>query len=409
MPNNRNANSIVNPYGAGDVRLDASPYARYFIMQENQKRAKDEALDKYFLDMQKNVTPAGMRTIDIPILLEGQKKVMEHWVRNKKFIKNPALDNGKALTDYSGMIKDQMAVAQESKNEHEGGTKVGAIVADPAKSGLVEDDIFPMMAKNSSTPIRSKGFISANEILSHPIFHAKPYSPAEMKSEFSLYSSVIGKPKPKLTATRIDPKNKLQDINTYVSVPTDEQLKLVGKMAAEDWDNNERVRVTYKNESLENIEEAEAAAKRVLGPDFQINTPKEKHIAFKILQHSIPVVEDKYEDNDERKRAEIERFQREMFGKRAAQKKAEQGNDNGVAIIKVVSVASKMGKKKDGTDYKIYTIFDEADVKYGTFSDTFADLATSAKEQKLPVKVAFTVGQYGNKLTNLELAEEKAA
>jgi len=75
-----------------------------------------------------------------------------------------------------------------------------------------------------------------------------------------------------------------------------------------------------------------------------------------------------------------------------------------VVTVKVISVASKQGEKKDKSKYTIYTIFDEADVKYGTFSDTFADLANSAKEQKVPVNITFTVGQYGNKVTNLELA-----
>jgi phage recombination protein Bet len=73
--------------------------------------------------------------------------------------------------------------------------------------------------------------------------------------------------------------------------------------------------------------------------------------------------------------------------------------------VKVLSVASKSDKTKDGKPYTVFTIFDEADVKYGTFSETFADLARSAKESGQLVNIAFTVGQYGNKITNLELAE----
>lgn len=75
------------------------------------------------------------------------------------------------------------------------------------------------------------------------------------------------------------------------------------------------------------------------------------------------------------------------------------------ATVKVLSVASKSDKTKDGKPYTIFTIFDEEDVKYGTFSETFADLARSAKESGELVNITFTVGQYGNKITNLELAE----
>ncbi len=80
-----------------------------------------------------------------------------------------------------------------------------------------------------------------------------------------------------------------------------------------------------------------------------------------------------------------------------------------IATVKIASISNKKGEKKDGSAYTIYTIFDDSDVKYGTFSDTFADLANSAKEKKLPVKITFTVGQYGNKITNFELAEQEAA
>lgn len=79
-----------------------------------------------------------------------------------------------------------------------------------------------------------------------------------------------------------------------------------------------------------------------------------------------------------------------------------------IAIVKITSVASKTGEK-DGKPYTVFTIFDEADVKYGTFSETFVDLARSAKESGELVKITFTVGTYGNKVTGLELAEKADA
>jgi len=109
------------------------------------------------------------------------------------------------------------------------------------------------------------------------------------------------------------------------------------------------------------------------------------------------------ESKPEPEKAPIQKPQKKAETK-AATKEAEQ-----VATVQIVSVTHKDGKKKDGTDYKIFTIFDEADVKYGTFSDTFADLANSAKEKKLPVKITFTDGQYGRKVTNLEIVEKEAA
>lgn len=75
--------------------------------------------------------------------------------------------------------------------------------------------------------------------------------------------------------------------------------------------------------------------------------------------------------------------------------------------VKVKNVEKKAGKKKDGSDYTIYTIFDAADVKYATFDSKLSDLATSAIPVEEDVTITFTVGQYGNKITDLTVAGER--
>ena len=77
-------------------------------------------------------------------------------------------------------------------------------------------------------------------------------------------------------------------------------------------------------------------------------------------------------------------------------------------IVRVNAVSSKTGEK-DGKPYTVFSIFDESDVKYGTFDTNLADVARSAKESGESVKITFVVGQYGNKITGLELAEKAAA
>lgn len=89
--------------------------------------------------------------------------------------------------------------------------------------------------------------------------------------------------------------------------------------------------------------------------------------------------------------------------KAAAPKEAEQ-----VANVKVITVGQKDGTK-DGKPYTVYTIFDENDVKYGTFDAKLVNIAEDAKEAGSIVTIRYTVGQYGNKVTSLELAKEQAA
>jgi hypothetical protein len=89
--------------------------------------------------------------------------------------------------------------------------------------------------------------------------------------------------------------------------------------------------------------------------------------------------------------------------KAAAPKEVEQ-----VANVKVITVGQKDGTK-DGKPYTVYTIFDENDVKYGTFDAKLVNIAEDAKEAGSIVTIKYTVGQYGNKVTSLELAKEQAA
>ena len=89
-------------------------------------------------------------------------------------------------------------------------------------------------------------------------------------------------------------------------------------------------------------------------------------------------------------------------------KAVDKKSDEQSVIVKVNAVSSKAGEK-DGKPYTVFSIFDESDVKYGTFDTNLADVARSAKESGESVKITFVVGQYGNKITGLELAEKVAA
>jgi hypothetical protein len=84
-------------------------------------------------------------------------------------------------------------------------------------------------------------------------------------------------------------------------------------------------------------------------------------------------------------------------------KQEKQGGEKSASAL-INDVSSKTGEK-NGKPYTVFTIVDENGEKYGTFSETFADLATWAKENGVPAEITYTVGQYGNKITNLTTGE----
>lgn len=92
--------------------------------------------------------------------------------------------------------------------------------------------------------------------------------------------------------------------------------------------------------------------------------------------------------------------------KKAEAKKTEEPASTSSTTCMIAEVASKQGEK-NGKPYTIFTIIDDLGNKYGTFSDSYADLANTAKADGLAVNIAYTDGQYGRKIVTLEIPTDR--
>lgn len=108
-------NYNINPYGAGAVVLDQRPYLQFYQQQLARREAKEAALDNYFRDLGKNITPAGMRSQDVAGLTQKTNEWRRFYAQNKDAISNPRIDNGKAYTEYMSRYQDQLAHIEQSK------------------------------------------------------------------------------------------------------------------------------------------------------------------------------------------------------------------------------------------------------------------------------------------------------
>jgi hypothetical protein len=133
------ANGLVNLpnniYDGGAVKVDSSPFTNFYLQSQAKKRAKDEALDNYFRDFNKNINPAGMRTQDIEGgWLSKVNDWQSYYQQNKDLIEHPIKDNGKAYNQYLSMHNDLLADTEKSKNEAQKSTQyVVPIVSNPDK------------------------------------------------------------------------------------------------------------------------------------------------------------------------------------------------------------------------------------------------------------------------------------
>lgn len=128
-----------NVYSGGAVTFNTQPLATMYLQFAAQRKAKEDALDNYFRDLNKNVTPAGMRSQDIPGLTKKTNEWQQFYQQNKSAILNPRLDNGKAYSEYMGRYQDQLAHIQQSKDALKTIDELNKTRLNPQTSFILDD------------------------------------------------------------------------------------------------------------------------------------------------------------------------------------------------------------------------------------------------------------------------------
>lgn len=128
-----------NLYSGGAVSLDESPFVNYYLQTKQRKEAQEDALYKYFGDLNKNLSPAGMHSNDIGPLMEKKNAWQQYAIDHKKEIARPSLDKGKAYQQYMGMYNDMQAHVAESKEKVKGLGTIASVYKDPAKRALLTE------------------------------------------------------------------------------------------------------------------------------------------------------------------------------------------------------------------------------------------------------------------------------
>lgn len=132
----------INPWSAGAVVFNTQPYAAFYERQMLRQQAKQDALENYFKDLGKNVTSAGMRSQDVPVLLQKNKDWQQFYMQNKAAILNPKLDNGQAYSQYMSGYQDQLGLTSESKNEAKKDQDLSKLRFNPEAKHIFDDPKF---------------------------------------------------------------------------------------------------------------------------------------------------------------------------------------------------------------------------------------------------------------------------
>jgi len=104
-----------NPYGKAPVIDISSRPVQLAIQLEQKEAAKKEALDKYFMDYEKSINPAGMRKAESDIFLNKLAENKAFYLQNRDKILNPAKYGYDAQSQYMSNFKGMLGLINESK------------------------------------------------------------------------------------------------------------------------------------------------------------------------------------------------------------------------------------------------------------------------------------------------------
>jgi len=123
----------INPYYKG-VNIDVSKPVNLAIQLEQKERAKQEALDKYFMDYEKSLNSAGMRQQDQDVFLRKLANNKSYYLKNREKILNPSKYGAEAQSEYMSNFKDILSDINKSKQLAANGKVLSGAIIDARKN-----------------------------------------------------------------------------------------------------------------------------------------------------------------------------------------------------------------------------------------------------------------------------------
>ena len=182
----------VNPYYKG-VKLDVSKPVNLAIQLEQKERAKQEALDKYFMDYEKSINPAGMRQQDQDVFLSKLAQAKQYYLQNRDKILNPAKYGAEFQSTYNAGLREAQNLIGQSKQAYGEEKAFKTYIDQLHKSGktLDENKVFDML--NRSKKAISMGYEAPDSTI---IESWTPHNPMALLSKINTLKRTEGEAVP---------------------------------------------------------------------------------------------------------------------------------------------------------------------------------------------------------------------
>jgi hypothetical protein len=227
-------------YTGGAVTASTQPLASLYHQYASRKMARDEALDDYFRNLNKNINPAGVRQQDVEGLMQKTNEWNGFYQQNKQAIKNPKLDNGKALSEYQSRYQDQLAYIEKSKGAASTSKELARAKLNPQMGYMFDDDEILGHIQEHDKPLNDP----THKSIDIAQLNIQP-KPIDLKEWQALQKSSTAGLKPSETVDKIevDPKT-LDTITTVKKSYSPEDLQAIGNRYKSMYQLDRRVRAT---------------------------------------------------------------------------------------------------------------------------------------------------------------------
>lgn len=138
MPNQTGI--VGNPYSGGNVVLNQTPFANFYVNTLARQQAQRDAFAKSMQEQGKGLTPAGMRGQDVGALMDAKNKWQAHWLQNKDNIQHPDRDNGEAWAENNRLYNEAATVPIKSKEDANVDKALLKLSLDPTRAARISDD-----------------------------------------------------------------------------------------------------------------------------------------------------------------------------------------------------------------------------------------------------------------------------
>jgi hypothetical protein len=204
-----------NPYRQG-VAIDISSKPVQLAVQLEQKeQAKKGALEKYFMDYEKSVNPAGLSKGESDIFLKKYNDNKQFWMKNKEAILNPSKYGYDAQSQYMANLKDQMGYINEAKQANEQRKAFNSFIAKAKAEGKDISDNVLDITSNAAKPVGA-GYI-APDLAQVQVF--KPHDPISYLNDLKKVNRIETEPELKREgAYDVFTSKKIPDLNEAIQV-----------------------------------------------------------------------------------------------------------------------------------------------------------------------------------------------